>query len=248
MLIVAAFLILNVVGQDFLTSLYYLNTAAPTKYPFPFAPYYNFFAGLLAHNPLIAGIIVFGLLAFMYPGTYINVAMPVRCLFAWSIDRLLPDAVSAVNERTHTPILAIVISFIVGTMGVAWASFSASFFTVLGLVLFYSFVPVLFAGITGVLFPYRHPDLYHSSGVSRYQIFGLPLVSVTGVLCIASMIYFAALIVIFPQTTGGFPLWEIAAATMGIFIAGAAFYYIARSVRRNQGIDIDLAYREIPPD
>ena len=36
-----------------------------------------------------------------------NTFMPIRTLFAWSFDRLLPERLSDVNERTHSPVLAI---------------------------------------------------------------------------------------------------------------------------------------------
>ncbi len=38
-------------------------------------------------------------------------------------------------------------------------------------------------------------------------------------------------------------------AFMGGTVAfGLVVYYAAKMVRRNQGIDVDLVYRELPPD
>jgi hypothetical protein len=34
----------------------------------------------------------------------------------------------------------------------------------------------------------------------------------------------------------------------GIVIVGLLIYYIARAVRRSQGVDLDLVYQELPPD
>ena len=36
-----------------------------------------------------------------------------RCLFAWSFDRLLPEKVAAVNDRTHSPVNATLIAVVV---------------------------------------------------------------------------------------------------------------------------------------
>ena len=36
-----------------------------------------------------------------------------RCLFAWSFDRLLPERVATVSERTHSPVNATLITAIV---------------------------------------------------------------------------------------------------------------------------------------
>jgi hypothetical protein len=32
-----------------------------------------------------------------------------------------------------------------------------------------------------------------------------------------------------------------------LFVGGIVLYYIVRAYRKSQGIDIDLAYKEIPP-
>lgn len=42
--------------------------------------------------------------------------------------------------------------------------------------------------------------------------------------------------------------WYIIAFMGGIVVVGLAIYYGARAIRRRQGIDIDLVYRELPPD
>jgi hypothetical protein len=31
-------------------------------------------------------------------------------------------------------------------------------------------------------------------------------------------------------------------------VVGLLIYYVARAVRRSQGVDIDLVYQELPPD
>ena len=41
--------------------------------------------------------------------------------------------------------------------------------------------------------------------------------------------------------------WYIPAFMGGIVVAGLLIYYVGRAVRRRQGIDVDLVYRELPP-
>ena len=42
--------------------------------------------------------------------------------------------------------------------------------------------------------------------------------------------------------------WQIIAFMGGIVVVGLLIYYIARAVRKSQGIDLDLVYKELPPD
>jgi H+/Cl- antiporter ClcA len=39
------------------------------------------------------------------------------------------------------------------------------------------------------------------------------------------------------------PVFMLATAAVGLVV-----YYVARSVRHSQGIDLDLVYQELPPD
>jgi hypothetical protein len=43
-------------------------------------------------------------------------------------------------------------------------------------------------------------------------------------------------------------LWWVPVFIGGIIVIGLAVYGIAKVVRRSQGIDIDLVYRELPPE
>ena len=42
--------------------------------------------------------------------------------------------------------------------------------------------------------------------------------------------------------------WWVPAFMGRVVIFGLVVYYVARAVRRSQGIDVDLVYRELPPE
>ena len=43
-------------------------------------------------------------------------------------------------------------------------------------------------------------------------------------------------------------IWWIPVFMGGIVVFGLVVYYVSRYIRRGQGIDIDLVYRELPPE
>jgi steroid 5-alpha reductase family enzyme len=57
-----------------------------------------------------------------------------------------------------------------------------------------------------------------------------------------------ALLFIFHTEVGLKYTTETAIYLAAMFVLGAVWWYIARSMRRNQGIDLSLAYKEIPPE
>src|SRR5207302_434953 len=74
----------------------------------PVQPYYNLMASIAANNPVFASLIAISFLFWNLPAMFPNTFMPVRTIFAWSFDRILPSKLSEVNERTHAPIAAII--------------------------------------------------------------------------------------------------------------------------------------------
>ena len=42
--------------------------------------------------------------------------------------------------------------------------------------------------------------------------------------------------------------WYIPAFIGGLVVIGLLIYYVAKAVRRSEGVDVDLVYRELPPD
>src|SRR6266496_148745 len=94
------------IGHDFLGSLTYLSNNAPDKYPLSAPPFYFLFAAMLTSSSLLIVVMALSFaLAFFValPATFL---IATRSLFAWSFDRILPERLSEVNERTHSPLVA----------------------------------------------------------------------------------------------------------------------------------------------
>ena len=95
---------------------------------------------------------------------------------AWALDRVAPDALGKVSDRTHTPVRAIAAATAAAVTFLAFYVFT-KFFAV---VIFIEAGVVAWAIVllAGVFFPYRRPDLYEKSPISATRVFGLPAMSV----------------------------------------------------------------------
>jgi amino acid transporter len=173
-------------------------------------------------------------------------AMAQRALLSYSLDGLLPRKVAYVNPRTHTPLVAIAIVTLGSLAGVAWVSFSSSFFKVLGIMLLLSFVPMVFVGIAAMVVKFRRPDLYKGSPAD-WRIGGVEVLPIAGAGCFTVGVVAIGTALYFHKELA-FNLWEAAALPFAILAFGAAWYAVARIVRRNQGVELDLVYQAIPPE
>ena len=119
-------------------------------------------------------IILGSFLFWSLPAMVGNTFMPIRSVFAWSFDRLLPEKFAEVNERTHSPVPAILLVMGLVTAMLAWSVLSTDFFTWLALGVEAGVVCVIIVAIAAILFPSRRPDLYQASP-ANVKFLGFPV-------------------------------------------------------------------------
>jgi len=246
LLIVMIVLIFNTIGEQFMSSANYLYSAAPAKYAIPVAPMLPLLAGLIPGGIVIPWIIVLTFMTWTPLIDYIQTLQPVKALFAWSFDRILPEKVAEVNERTHSPLYAIAICGIIGIALFVWAVAGAGFFQLLIIAAVGGNLTISITAITAIVFPYVKRDLYRASP-AKMDVIGIPLCVIVGVITVISQLFLAYFYITEPRLGMTMPL-QGAAVNIGFLVVGIALYYVARSIRARQGISLDYLFREIPPE
>ncbi len=246
-ILIGLILFFKVVPYDLAAAL---NTAGNTAYAIPSGPWYQFLSSLVQNIPVLALVILGSFLFWSLPAMVGNTFMPIRSVFAWSFDRLLPEKFAEVNERTHSPVPAILLIMAVVTGMLAWSVLSTDFFTWLALGVEAGVVCIVIVGIAALAFPSRRPDLYQASP-ANVRFLGVPVLYIVAPLAILVMLFLTWCTVAFPglALAGNMDnLWQIPAFMGMIVVIGLAIFYGAKFIRRSQGIDIDLVYRELPPE
>jgi APA family basic amino acid/polyamine antiporter len=169
-----------------------------------------------------------------------------RIFFAWSFDGLLPAQIAKV-ARNNAPVVATVLATVLSLALWVWAIYIAdSLIQVVAYTALIQLVPIGLVGIAAVIVPYVKKQLYRATATNRTFI-GLPLMVIAGVGAIVTVavnfvIYFSEEYFALGDRMDFF-LW-----LFGTIGAGLVWYFVARLIRRNQGVDLDLVYREIPPE
>jgi amino acid transporter len=145
--------------------------------------------------------------------------------------------------------LALLVSF-AGSM--VWLYFVVYQFNAIGSYVasagFGTEVAYLLICVTAIVFPFRLKDVYESSPISRYTVWKIPAVSVAGALALAFNLFLAYEYVAGPNLFLTYPLLQSDEFVLGLFVACLLVYLVARAVRRRQGIELGLSYRQIPPE
>ena len=244
----ATWLFFRTTGYEFFSSLNFLHDSVPAEYPFPGPPFYSLLSSIIADTPLIRAIIVFSIIGTAFPGAYILLSINIRVMFAWAFDGLMPFKLAEVNERTHSPVVAIVVNCVVWLLLLFWAIFaSAGFFQVWSLIALFGFIYIGLVGLAGALFPFTQTKLYENSP-AKFEILGIPLITIAGVLDMAVCIFAAVLLLTSPELLGGPGVLQVFLTTAAGIAIAVVLFFIIKAIRASQGIDLDLVYKEIPPE
>ncbi len=214
------------------------------KAPVSFFPYPGMLAVFFFDNRVLQ-LVVIGLLSLWFFGGVGPLFLSsTRVIFAAAFDRILPEWAAKVTDRRHVPIGALLLMVIPAIPIAAAYAYSQRFYT-------YTFDAVLVLVVTymattaaAIVLPWRRPEIYKASPIARYKIFGVPLITVSG------LIFFGFL---------GFATFEWLTKDiygvnnrgsflyMGVlYLVAIGIYATARVVRRRQGIDLKAVHREIP--
>ncbi len=169
------------------------------------------------------GVLAYGVIVFS------------RYLFAQSFDRFLPSQLSYVSPRYSSPIYAHVIDLVItigliGSAAFVYGTLSSLFGNVVAAMIY--FIVVALAA--------TYYAMKHEKGSAKWLLGG------SGIVMAIVFAYISYLFLHYPAIWGG----NITAYSYVVasFVIGAVIYLVSQNYHKRQGVDISLAYKEIPPE
>lgn len=242
-LLVISFVTLHAFGFSFLGNL---AAVVPGNVNLGFTPTFSELAAALTHHVWLVLIIGVSFALWTYTWLPIYILTATRNVLAWALDGLAPSKISEVNENTHSPLTAIVVSAVLG-IGFLWLyAYDSAFSTISG---FFGQVCGTFVltSIGAIVFPYTQKDMFEASPVA-WRVGGVPVLSLLGVLSLIGMLVMAWAFLNDPQSGISFAQPFMLYVNAGVFVSGFIYYYAAKFIQARNGVDIDLAFAEIPPE
>jgi amino acid transporter len=246
------------VSYSFLTAVNAVSSNAKV-YTLPNQPWWITLVATIQSNGIFVAFLGLTFIAWAPLIVYTQIVQPVRALFAWAFDQVIPERIATVNERTHTPVFSLGLITVASIFFLYLAAYSSSFLKYVALSTIVGFPTFIMIGISAIVFPFRRRASYEAS-VSNLSLFGLPVLVYFGIGSIAAGLFGAWLWLKYPLLglpNGGKSIGSqlftsplnggLALIATGL-IVGAVIYFAGRAWRRTQGIDIALNYLEIPPE
>lgn len=210
------------------------------------APFFTTLAGILANNVVLAVIIMAAFVAWFWFWVPAELAYTTRTMIAWSFDQLAPTGLGHVSRRFHTPVVAIgiatggaiVFMWLIAFHGIALLTLVEALLVIWGT-----------AMVIAVVFPWTGRQFFQASPARAWRIGRVPLMSVAGALTTAFFV--VAFVLLWQDDNAAGPLfgthhhtelWIIA----GSLVAGVLWYIGNRIYRRSKGVNVDLAFKQLP--
>ena len=229
-------------GTDFITAAY--GGGLPQE--LGITPTYFVLTAMQFDNTLVTIILCLAFLAFPPVLAAYLLVMISRIMFAWSFDGLLPSSVATVSRR-NAPVVAIAVAVGLALLMNLWVVFIAeNIGQALAITTMLQLIPMVLVGIAAILIPRLRPELYRAAATTR-TIAGVPVLAWAGIASIIS----AAILYFLYFDNEYFGLTEPATffiLAIGTIVAGVLWYLGAKAVRRREGVDLALVYKEIPAE
>lgn len=219
--------------------------------PLPIWPYPALLAVYMTSSRVLQFVIVLAMSAWWFGWAGTLFLSSTRVIFAAAFDRLLPERVAEVHPRTRTPMnalmLMVVPSILISAL-FAWNIFGFRALTLDSTLV----IAVTYLGSTlsAVLLPFTKPELYNASPIARYKVFGIPLITLAGVI-FGGFLGF----LLFAWFFDPFKLYGIGISNtssilfiIALYGLALAIYYGFKLYRKKSGIDIDKLHQEIPSE
>jgi amino acid transporter len=218
----------------------YFEAAMPL-WPFP-----THFLYILTGNPIPTLIVaIFGLYYIMIVhGLGCTYLPAIRILFSMAFDRILPAPLARLSTKRKVPLVALTVLTVLAFIQSCLYFYAPGFMTLTLIgtaVLILSFIGTALAGM---LLPFVRREEWKASAASKYRLGKIPIISIAAAITIGYFLY----IYYWWATDPTFGVNNLISVWFFVIVYAAVIilYFIMKAIRKRQGIDVGLAYKEIP--
>jgi amino acid transporter len=238
--------IYNVFGHSFLVASSSLWATSNSAWSGPVMPSPAYLVSFISSNPVFVAIVPLSLALTFIGFAIVYFFVPVRNIFGWSFDRVIPSAFANVS-RYGVPWLAVLLFG-----AVAYVSLYVSVYTTIFGYLAYAnlgwWIAVAVVMFAGAAFPFRNKGIFDSApDIVRKKIGGVPVITIIGIVG-----GFLSLFVSYSTTLpsyAGFAINPYYVATIVVvFVIALVVYLISYAVNKSRGLPVELIAKELPPE
>ena len=172
---------------------------------------------------------------------------PIRNVFAWSFDRLIPTRFSDITTRYRAPFWAIVAVILSAEVFLWLGIYSPAYSSAILYSIAAWFLAWIVLGIAGMVYPYRRKELFEAGPpATQRRIAGIPVISILGFVTLAVSLG-TEWAVAQPFIKGEAEATQYV-TVLGMALVPIVIYLIAHFYHRSRGIPLSLQFSQVPPE
>lgn len=236
--------IVNLAGWNFLASAGYDYFYGLVS--FPIVPWFMNLAAIMGPSPIPGLLIGLGAMAIGLWECWVNYVGGSRIMLAASLDRALPEWFGRIGRRFRQLVNVGIVYLIMGLVVGYLYDFTIFYqYTVAASMV--SSIFQWFTMLAAIIFPFRAhmKDVWRTSPASKYLLAGIPIISICGAIGLGlqtTLLWYEVtvsnLFINSPPSMAGI---------FGLLLALFAYWWIVYAYWKRKGLDLSLAYREVPP-
>src|SRR5579885_2140948 len=245
---IVMYISLQRMGSQFFNSFFFLYTNGGSSLiaKMPFTPNFVTLVLIGSNNWVFDLFLTLGVFLDLFTLMMVLYIVGTRVMFAQTLDRLLPSKFADLKTIYATPLYGLLLYFVGSIIFLTLAVYYPSIFFYTTASTAAVILAYVLAAVAAIMFPIKAKEVYRSSPISKYNVGRIPLLTVIAFLSLAfqgMLIYYYAAI----PSLGVFESIPLV-VVIGIYVVLAAYYYVNKWYQRRQGIEVSLAFKEVPPE
>lgn len=238
-------LLMHVCGKEFVLTLGFNWFNGTIE--FPVQPYTSILIPVMGGGALIVVLTLLGFFTQAIQQSFNCFIGGTRLLVAMSLDRVLPESLGRISRRFRGSPVNAILFLLIGAEVLAILLWFVP--NLENYALSTSLAATIYQSLTclaAAVFPWRARAIYEASPISKYRVGRVPLVTICGAWGFLVGVVLIVFYLIEPNlglasTTGLIGM-------IGVFVFCFVWFWVARALNLQKGINIDLNFRTIPPE
>jgi amino acid transporter len=170
-----------------------------------------------------------------------------RVLLASSMDRVVPSYFARISDKFHTPYVATWVVAALGSISLVVYTLYASILANLSAILGTVTGAFLLVSLGAIVFPYskRTKPIFESSPI-QFRLLGIPVMTIAGTL--STLVLFALTYMFATNSVYGANTPFSIAAVAFEFVSALMIFGVSYLYHKREGLDLMLAFAQIPPE
>ena len=235
-------------GAGTLGAAAYLFLEHPESMPVPMVPFF-WWADVSTAARVFAVVVALLFNALFWMNAPNCTLAASRVLMAMSSDRILPRWVGHLNPTTKAPVKAITLFSVMCVGPCVIYAFTPYWRLTLNTVALVNILAFAVTCATGAAFPFVRRELYRESAASRYELLGVPMITLTGAAFVFFTIWVVARYTVDFGLSLGLGLVVPILTTLVLYAASFGVYVVSGLYRRSRrGTELEVWFTESPLD